>query len=461
MIYDRWETSGAFKPTGSGEPFFIPMPPPNITGQLHMGHALFATLQDILIRYHRMAGYRTLWLPGTDHAGLATQDKLDDEMRAADLDPHGPDFPAFADSYKARLDGQINNQLRRTGASCDWSRYRFTLDDRYSKAVDTAFAICQERGMLYQQGDDLYLNMEALAGQLLGEIRSGNLKIIPESGTKTLIHFLENIEPWCLTRQIRWGHGIPGRDDVLDTWFSSALWPFAALGWPEDTDDLRTFYPAALIETGDDILFFWCARMLMMGLLLTGRLAFSTIYLHGLIRDKHGRKMSKSLGNGIDPIEIIERFTCDGMRIALAEGATPGEDMRLREEKLQAGKAMQKKLLNAGRFAQRFLIPEGEITHPDDLEIIARLSRARDDIGQRIARMEIHTAAQRTRRFLYDDFCGWYIEAAKDRLYREDISARKALTEAFGGLLRLLHPFMPFTTEHLYSGPGMLIEQQW
>ena len=439
------------------------MPPPNITGRLHCGHAMFTTLQDILTRYHRMTGANTLWLPGADHAGLATQEKLDAEMKAQGLDPEGPEFPAFARAYKDRLDGEINHQIRRTGASCDWSRYRFTLDDRYTRAVEKAFAICRERGMLYREGRDWFLDMRELAQDILKEIAQNNLKIIPESGTKTLRHFLENIEPWCISRQIRWGHRIPieGETDVLDTWFSSALWPFAALGWPDETDDLKTFYPAALIETGDDILFFWCARMLMMGKLLTGRLPFSTIYLHGLIRDKHGRKMSKSLGNGVDPLDIIERFTCDGMRIALAEAATPGEDMRLRDEKLQAGKAMATKLMNAGRFCHRFLTETGEITHPDDRTILDDLAAAREEIGSRIAGMEIHMAAQAARRFLYDRFCGWYIEAAKDRLYGDDPSAKRAITLAFDGLLRLLHPFMPFTTEHLHAGDGMLISREW
>lgn len=430
-----------------------------------MGHAMFATLQDILIRYNRMKGRNTLWLPGTDHAGLATQEKLDAEMIAQGLDPEGDAFPAFAQDYKSRLDGEINRQLRRTGASCDWSRYRFTLDDDYSRAVEHAFSICRERGMLYRDGQDWYLDMRELAARLLDEIDAGNLRIEPDCETKTMRHFLANIEPWCISRQIRWGHPLPieGETAVLDTWFSSALWPFATLGWPDATDDLQTFYPAAMIETGDDILFFWCARMLMMGLLLTDRLAFSTIYLHGLIRDKDGRKMAKSIGNGIDPLDVIAQYGCDGMRMALAEAATPGHDMCLRDEKLQAGKAMGTKLWNSAKFALPLMEAGHDITHPVDEIILIYLRETRETIAQHIDDLQIHLAAGEARRFLFDKFCGWYIEEAKDRLYAGDASAKSALYAVMDGTLRMFHPFMPFMTEEIRShyGTEMLITDSW
>lgn len=429
-----------------------------------MGHALFTTIQDIIIRYHRMRGHNTLWLPGADHAGLATQDKLDEEMRDLGLDPEGPDFYPFATQYKKRLGSTINSQLRRTGASCDWSRYRFTLDEKYSHAVKHAFAICEERGMLYKSKDDWYLDMSALAARLLEEIDAGNLRIIPESKDKTLRHFLENIEPWCISRQIRWGHPLPIENEtgVLDTWFSSALWPFAALGWPENTDDLNTFYPAALIETGDDILFFWCARMLMMGLLLTDKLAFNTIYLHGLIRDKNGKKMSKSLGNGIDPLDIINQYGCDAMRISLAEASTPGQDMRLQDDKLQAGKAMRIKLWNAAKFSLPLMQATGDISHADDIEIMTRMKTAMANIAAHLDAYEIHLAAAEARRALYDDFCGWYIEKAKERLYGADRSSQRALHDAFSLLILMLHPFMPFVTEEIASRfRSRLIDSTW
>lgn len=425
------------------------MPPPNITGALHMGHAMFTTLQDILIRYKRMTGHNTLWLPGCDHAGLATQEKLEQEMSSEGLDHHdGEIFDRFAAHYTDRLKHRITDQIRRTGASCDWSRYRFTLDKPYSKAVQKAFEICRERDMLFEQDDNLYLDMNDLAARLLSEIDAGRLKIIPAHEEKTLRHFLENIEPWCISRQIRWGHAIPDSADVLDTWFSSSLWPFAALGWPDRTDDLKTFYPAALIETADDILFFWCARMLMMGLLIMDELPFDTIYLHGIIRDKFGRKMSKSLGNGIDPIEIIDRFGCDSMRFALAENATPATDMRLYDEKFQAGKAMRTKLWNAAKFT----LPHyriGEITHPDDLEFIRKIKERISAIAGHLDDMSFHLASGEARKLLFDDFCSGFIEIAKERLYAGDHSAACGLSKGLDMMLRGLHPFMPFITEEI------------
>lgn len=438
------------------------MPPPNITGKLHMGHAMFATLQDILIRHHRMKGCDTLWLPGCDHAGLATQAKLDEAMRSEGLDPEGPEFDAYAARYREELEGTIQDQLRRTGASCDWSRERFTLDPAYTKAIDEAYRICRERGMTYEEGADLYLDMSGLAARLLGEIDNGNLRIEPAHATKTLRHFLENIEPWCISRQIRWGHPIPGRSDTFDTWFSSALWPFATLGWPERTDDLERYFPAALIETADDILFFWCARMLMMGLLIMDELPFRTIYLHGIIRDGEGRKMSKSLGNGIDPLEIIEKYGCDGMRFALAEGATPGQDMALQDEKLQAGRAAAQKLWSIARFT----LPraeDGEITHEADIAIMETIEEARRRIAEDIERLSIHGAARRLRELLFDDISSGWIGENHARIHEGCPSGRAtchALTEA---MLKISHPFMPYCTEDIHSRwrGGMLISKRY
>lgn len=427
-----------------------------------MGHAMFATLQDILTRYHRMAGFNTLWLPGCDHAGLATQQKLDEEMLAQGLDPNGPEFDAFAAQYRANLEGTIQDQLRRTGASCDWSRERFTLDDNYTRAVNRAYEICKRKGMLYANEKDLYLDMTGLAERLLGEIDAGNLRIEPTYATKTLKHFLENIEPWCISRQIRWGHPIPDRDDVFDTWFSSALWPFATLGWPDKTEDLETFYPAALIETADDILFFWCARMLMMGLLIMDKLPFSTIYLHGIIRDANGEKMSKSLGNGIDPLDIMDQYGCDGMRFALAEGATPAQDMSLKEEKLQAGRAAAQKLWSIARFA----LPraeKGEITHEADLEMISKLKDARMDIGGFLEDLSIHQAAQRLREFMFEDISSEYIGNHHKRIHEGCPSGRAACWILMDELLRIAHPFMPYCTEAAFSewAGEQLIGQDW
>lgn len=445
------------------------MPPPNITGILHMGHALFATLQDISTRYHRMKGDCTLWLPGSDHAGLATQAKLDALMIDQGLDPAGPEFDAFAESYKQNLQGTIMTQLRSCGTSCDWSRETFTLDDRYSNAVQAAWTKCLDAGLTYTEGDELFIDMAPLAARLLAHIDAGELEIIPAGQEGTIRNFLTKIEPWNVGRTIRWGHKIPDHDMVFDTWFSSALWPFASLGWPEDTEDMRRFYPAAMIETADDILFFWCARMLMMGLFLTDQLPFKTIFLHGLIRDKYGKKMSKSEGNGIDPLDIIERYGCDSMRFALAEAATPGQDMRMWDDKFQAGKALRTKLWNAARYSlshyERLGSPqkaEEQSKHYDDIDMLKRLTEASSAIGEAYGELRYHEAAHLARKFIFEDLCGWYIEATKSRLYDEnDLSALDTLMAALDGALRLLHPIMPFVTERIrqaYSAEPLITD---
>jgi valyl-tRNA synthetase len=460
------------------------MPPPNITGILHMGHALFATLQDISTRYHRMIGDATLWLPGTDHAGMATNTKIIALMLEEGLNPDDPAaFDAFAENYKKNLRSTISGQLRSCGTSCDWSRETFTLDEGYSRAVLTAMERCETAGMLYQKDGDWWLDMEPLAKRLIAELDDGAIEIIPAGQEGTLRNFIEKIEPWCISRQIRWGHKLPiwkssdmtnsgaqlvisdkspgegweRESGCLDTWFSSALWPFATLGWPDDTEDMRQFYPAAMIETADDILFFWCARMLMMGLLLTDQLPFKTIFLHGLIRDKFGKKMSKSDNNGIDPLDIIDRYGCDSMRFALAEAATPGQDMRMWDDKFQAGKAMRTKLWNAAKYAlghyDRLGRPEMALPsdlHADDAEMIQRAETASGAILGAYGYLRYHEAAHELRRFIFDDLCGWYIEATKSRLYDEnDLGALQTMMWALDKACRLAHPIMPFVTERI------------
>ncbi len=454
-----------------------------------MGHALFATLQDISIRFQRMQGKAALWLPGTDHAGLATQGKIDALMTEQGLDPAGPDFYDFAESYKQTLGGEINQQLRRTGASCDWNRYTFTLDSNYGRSVTHALRICHEQGMLYESDGQWYLDMSRLAEDLRRDIDNGEITIIPESGANTLRHgFLDTIEPWCISRQIRWGHTLPiwrGADGLitisdedipgaireegcLDTWFSSSLWPFATLGWPEDTEDLRRFYPAAMIETADDIIFFWCARMLMMGQLLTGQRPFKTIFLHGLIRDEQGRKFSKSLDNGIDPLEIIDKYGCDAMRFALAEQTRPGIDMPLRDEYFINARNIRTKLWNASKFAlshlRRMGSPLDSPKQSSDLKMMSLLQEAMENASGYLEGLNYAAAALEARRALYDIFCGWYLEEIKSRLYEENDPA--ALSSLLGGLemcLQMLHPFMPFVTEHIWGqfNDSDLITSKW
>lgn len=451
-----------------------------------MGHALFTTLQDISIRNARFEGKAALWLPGTDHAGLATQQKLDEAMLAQGLDPKGPAFDAFAETYKANLSGEINQQIRRTGASCDWSRYTFTLDKSYSDAVIEALARIHAQGLLYTTDNQWFIDMRIPAKELRNRMIRGELKIIPEHENKTLIHFLDNIEPWNISRQIRWGHKLPiwtkgekifiglegpegyqREEGCLDTWFSSALWPFATLGWPNDTPDMRKFYPADMIETADDILFFWCARMLMMGLLLTDKMPFQTIYLHGIMRDKQGRKMSKSLGNGIDPLTIIDRYGCDAMRYALAEATQPAQDMKMWDEKFQAGKATATKLWNAARFAEHHLrrigITAMSSTHERDEALLEHLRERQEHIRALYKDLEFSKAAIECRRILFDDFCGSYLEDIKERLYADDAEALSALMDGLRILLKLFHPIMPFITESIWGRffPGMLISQRW
>lgn len=456
-----------------------------------MGHALFATLQDISTRYNRMKGRPTLWLPGTDHAGLATQAKLEEAMLEKGLDPRGEGFDSFAEEYKRNLKSTITSQLRRCGASCDWDRETFTLDEEYSLAVTEAMSRCHSAGMLYFENGQWWLDMSTLAARLLMHLDHGDIEIIPSGKEGTLRNFLNNIEPWCISRQIRWGHKLPiwkkGADVIisdscprdgykqeqgcLDTWFSSALWPFATLGWPNDTDDMRKFYPASMIETAEDILFFWCARMMMMGLLLTDQLPFKTIFLHGLIRDENGDKMSKSKGNGIDPLDIIDQYGCDAMRISLAESATPGQDMRMWDEKFKAGKSISTKLWNASKYTlshwNKMGCPdniEGGSSNIIDLEMIKRTNQARDDITRELDALRYHEAAQRLRHFIFDDFCSWYIEQTKSRLYDAgDMEALNTLMWSLDRMLRMAHPFMPFITERIrqaYS-PTPLISDTW
>ncbi len=447
------------------------MPPPNITGKLHMGHALFATLQDISIRFQRMHGRAALWLPGTDHAGLATQAKIDEEMLSQGLDPTGDDFIAYAADYRANLKSTITDQLRRCGASADWSRETFTLDDRYAEAVQEAWKRITEAGLTYREGDDIMIDMKAMAADLLACLDRGEIEIIPSGGEGTLRNFLNNIEPWNVGRDIRWGHPIPGTDKVFDTWFSSSLWPFATLGWPHQTDDLEKFYPAAMIETADDILFFWCARMLMMGRFLTGQLPFRTIFLHGLVRDKDGRKMSKSLGNGIDPLEIIDRYGCDAMRFALTEAATPGQDMRMWDERFQAAKALRTKLWNVSKYAlnhwdrmgsppiERPLAPQGE-----DAVMLARMDTTIAEMAGMLESLTYHEAAHTMRSFIFEELSSRYIEATKSRLYDDnDTEALQTLMWCLDATLRLLHPMMPFVTERIRSAYSStwLIEERF
>ena len=682
-IYKLWMERGYFTPQVDPDksPFVIIMPPPNVTGELHLGHALDGTLQDALARWHRMQGEPVLWLPGTDHAGIATQVVVERELEREGLTRHDLGRERFVErvwEWVRKYGGVITSQQQRLGASCDWSRERFTLDPGPNAAVRTTFVNLYNKGLIYRgnriinwcprcatalsdlevvhaeeqgklyyirylyeegdgsvtvattrpetllgdtavavnpkdkrykhlakgtrlvlpilgrllpvvadeavdiafgtgalkvtpghdptdfeigqrhgldtlnvmnldgtlheeagpyQGYDRYRAREAIVEQLdregllervepygmsighcsrcdtvaeplvseqwfvrmspseppakpaIDAVKEGRIRIVPERFTKVYLNWMENIRDWCISRQLWWGHRIPvwycdecGGEtvtvvdptacnqcggtsivqdpDVLDTWFSSALWPHSTLGWPEQTEDLGYFYPTTVMETGYDILFFWVARMIMMGLQNTGKMPFHTVYLHGLIRDAKGVKMSKSRGNVIDPLQAVDLYGADALRFAITSGTTPGNDSRLGEAKLEAARNFANKLWNAGRFVVSSLEDaEGlsgwsalsEPLHREDRWILSRYNRLIERVNQLLGEFQLGEAERELYDFLWNEFCDWYIEMAKVRLRGGDASPRRVLAHVLEGTLRLLHPFMPFITEELWQ----------
>jgi len=682
-IYGEWCEKGLFTPTidHSKPHYSIVIPPPNITGQLHMGHALDNTLQDILIRYKRMKGFSTLWLPGTDHASIATEAKIVEAMRKEGLtkeDLGREEFLKRAWAWKEQYGGRIISQLKKLGSSCDWTRERFTLDEGCSEAVREVFKRLYDKGLIYrgeriinwcphcktsisnaevdyeeQQGhfwhiryplvggggylevattrpetllgdtaiavnpnDERYkhligqyvvlplvgrrlpivadehakldkgtgcvkitpahdpndfevgrrchLPMEVVmteearitenypkyagmdryearkailedlrAGGYLAEIeelthevgtcyrcgtviepmislqwfvrmvplaepaieavRDGSIRFVPERFDKNYFHWMENSQDWCISRQLWWGHRIPAyycddcgetvvsKDectvcpkcgghmtqdpDTLDTWFSSALWPFSTMGWPHDTEDLRYFYPTNTLVTGYDIITFWVSRMIFSGLEYTGQVPFDTVLIHGLVRDAQGRKMSKSLGNGIDPLEIIDKYGADALRFALATGNSPGNDMRFSDEKIEAARNFANKLWNAARFVMMNLeidkieLPAADALSAADKWILTKFEECVQSVSGNIERYEIGIALSCLYDFIWDVYCDWYIELSKaavsDKGSAQSLAAQNVLAYVLRETLKLLHPFMPFITEEIYNGlPG-------
>ncbi len=691
-LYQMWEESGAFKPKREEgkKPFTIVMPPPNITGQLHMGHAMDCVMQDAPIRYHRMKGDPTLWVPGTDHASIATEVKIVEQMAAEGVTKEqiGRDgFLERAWEWKKEYGGRINRQQRRMGVSCDWDHERFTMDEGCNEAVREVFVRLYEKGLIYRgdriinwcptcktalsdaeveyeeqashlwhirypaadggegvvvattrpetmlgdtgvavnpdderytalvgkkvilpllnkeipvvadeyvdrefgtgvvkmtpahdpndfevgkrhnlavirvMNDDGTMNenagkyqgmgalecrkqivaelqeqgylvkiedyshnvgtcyrchhtveplvsrqwfvkMEPLAKPAIAAVREGKTKFVPERFSKTYFNWMENIRDWCISRQLWWGHRIPAwycdecgetivskdtptacpkcgcahlhqDEDVLDTWFSSALWPFSTLGWPNETDDLKYYYPTSVLVTGYDIIFFWVARMIFSGIEQMGETPFSTVLIHGLVRDDKGRKMSKSLGNGVDPLQVIDQYGADALRFSLSMGVSPGNDTRFSTEKVEAARNFANKVWNASRFVlmnmdSRETIDETLLTLPDQW-ILAKLQDAISDISTHMEEGDFGLAANKIYDFTWSEFCDWYIELSKGRLLGEDEAqkrnVRAVLLYVLESLLKLLHPFMPFLTEevyqHLPQAEGMLITQQW
>lgn len=466
------------------------MPPPNITGKLHLGHALFLTLQDILTRYHRQCGENTLWLPGTDHAGLATDEKIKQYFSKLNIEPSKEDFLKKAWEWKDDFHKTITTQIKAMGASCDWQRERFTLDKKYLESSTYALKICHQNGILYKKEGQWYLDMSHLAQELLKALEDNQIQIEPLSGANTLKNFLKNIEPWCISRQISWGQQLPifmdeennfwiantleeaqqlsGKEnmnqeqDTLDTWFLSSLWPFATLGWPEKTKDYETYYPASIIETADDIIFFWCARMLMMGKICTHQWAFRKIYLHGIIRDKEGKKMSKSLGNGIDPLEMIEKHGADALRWALASQCNAGHDSQLGLEDIKIASQFMNKIWQAGRFilmhAQKMnLCHDGRMHSWDalrDFEI---------QYHNYLSKEKFLQSAQELQHFFKHEFCDKWIEQAKPLLYEGNLEKCQEGLAILYRFLLLFHPFIPFMTEKInsYFCQDLLISQEF
>ena len=690
-IYKSWLDAKYFhaKREPGKKTYTIVIPPPNITGQLHMGHALDNTLQDILIRYHRMAGYDTLWVPGTDHASIATEAKIVEAMKKEGLtkeDIGREKFLERAWAWKAQYGGRIIEQLKKMGSSCDWDRERFTLDEGCSKAVNEVFCNLYEKGLIYRgeriinwcphcltsisdaeveyeeqaghfwhlrypfkdgsgylelattrpetllgdtavavnpnderykdvvgktlilplvhreipvvaddyvemdfgtgvvkitpahdpndfevglrhnlevinvltpdakitddypkyAGMDRYearkaivedlkaegalveiedyshnvgtcyrcgttveprvskqwfVKMKPLAGPAIDAVKNGDTRFIPQRFEKVYFHWLENIRDWCISRQLWWGHRIPAwycadcgeitvsrtaptacahcgsknieqDPDTLDTWFSSALWPFSTLGWPEETEDYKHYYPTNTLVTGYDIIPFWVMRMMFSGLEQTGQVPFDTVLIHGLVRDAQGRKMSKSLGNGIDPLEIIDKYGADALRFTLATGNSPGNDMRFSDERVEASRNFANKIWNAARFILMNL-PENEpapyipqALAIEDKWILSQYNTLVSGVTDSLEKFELGMAVQKLYDFIWDVFCDWYIEIAKIRLNGDDeeqkATVRAVLVYVMSNTLKLLHPFMPFITEEIwqtlpYTGESIMI----
>ncbi|MBQ3109699.1 MAG: valine--tRNA ligase [Clostridia bacterium] len=677
-LYKKWCDNGYFhaEVDSKKEPYTIVIPPPNVTGQLHMGHALDETLQDILIRFKRMQGYNALWIPGTDHAGIATQIKVEEALRKEEgltrYDLGREKFLERVWDWKKQYGDRIITQLKTLGSSCDWDRERFTMDEGCSKAVREVFVNLYDKGLIYrgnriinwcpkcttalsdaeveyteQDGnfwhikypvegmtgrfitiattrpetmlgdtaiavnpederymdiigknviiplvdraipivgdehadkdfgtgavkitpahdpndfevgqrhnlpiikvmnddatinklggkyegmdryearkaivadleaggylvkiephahnvgqcyrcgttvepltsDQWFVKMAPLAKEAIRVVKEGEVKFVPDRFSKTYLNWMENVHDWCISRQLWWGHRIPAfycqdcgcmtvsktdidkcpkcggavkqENDVLDTWFSSALWPFSTLGWPDKTPELEYFYPTATLVTGYDIIFFWVARMIFSGMEHMKEIPFKHVFIHGLVRDSQGRKMSKSLGNGVDPLEVIKEYGADALRFTLATGNAPGNDMRYYPERVEASRNFANKIWNAARFVLMNIDIE-EISLPDapkmeDKWILSRLNSTVKEVTDNLEKFELGIALQKLYDFVWDEFCDWYIELVKPRLYgTDDVSrknAEKTLCYVLSNFLKLLHPFMPFVTEEIY-----------
>lgn len=441
------------------------MPPPNITGKLHMGHALFLTIQDSLTRFYKTCGYQTLWLPGLDHAGLATHDKIIRHQQEY-LCSYDEASHYISENHKSI----IIQQIRKIGALPDWDLLTYTMDEDYQHFAISILKILQEDNLIYFKDGQFYLQMQELAIELKQDIENNTINIIPSSETGQLFNFLNNIEDWCISRQIPWGIKLPFNEDMsfdlspshnhsLDTWFNSSLWPLASL--IKDPKLIEKFYPAQLIETGADILFFWCARMLMMGyyifknqerlsLKISSKYPFYDIYLHGLIRDKNNRKFSKSLGNGIDPLDLIEKYGSDALRLFIISRTGPSEDIKFNENELPSFKKFMNKIWQAGRFfsiyAEKHSI--AKITSEDSIA-----HEQLQSIQLKFIEFMNSYRFLEASRFIQHEFKSWFcdkwIEENKLAIQQGDITTIKNGLFIFQQLLILLHPFCPYITDEI------------
>ena len=692
-LYQKWLDNKYFhaEVDHSKKPFTIVIPPPNITGKLHMGHALDETMQDILIRFKKMQGYNTLWQPGTDHASIATEVKIIEALKEEGIEKEDLGREKFLErawKWKEEYGGTIVSQLKKLGSACDWDRERFTMDEGCSKAVEEVFIKLYEKGYIYKgsriinwcpvcqtsisdaevehvdqaghfwhikypvagtddyleiattrpetmlgdtavavhpdderythlvgkmlelplcgrqipivadeyvdkefgtgavkitpahdpndfevgrrhglqvinvMNDDATINenggryegmeryearkaivkdleeqgylvkikehehnvgthdrckatiepmvkpqwfvkMDELAKPAIEAVKNGDIKFVPERYTKTYLHWLENIRDWCISRQLWWGHRIPAYycdecgetvvakekpevcpkcgcthftqdEDTLDTWFSSALWPFSTLGWPEQTEELDYFYPTNVLVTGYDIIFFWVVRMVFSGYEHTGKAPFDTVLIHGLVRDDKGRKMSKSLGNGIDPLEVISQYGADALRFTLVTGNAPGNDMRFYMERVEASRNFANKVWNASRFMM-MNFEQADFSHVElsdltsaDRWILSKFNTLAKDVTDNMDKYELGIAVQKLNDFIWEEFCDWYIEMVKPRLYNDEDNTKAAalwtLKKVLSESLKLLHPFMPFITEEIYcnlTGEESIMLASW
>ena len=677
--YETWEKNGYFHaaPNPDKQPYTIVIPPPNITGKLHMGHAMDNTLQDTLIRYKRMSGYETLWMPGTDHASIATEVKIVEQMAKEGIDKRDIGREKFLErawAWRNQYGSTIVRQLRKMGSSCDWERERFTMDEGCNRAVLKVFKRLYDKGLIYRGdriinwcpscktalsdaeveyeeqashlwhirydapdksysitvattrpetmlgdtaiavnpndprytdllgktvvipvvgreipivGDEYcemdfgtgavkitpghdpndfevgvranlpvirvftddghinelggkfegmdrfacrkalceelartgnlvktedythnvgtcyrchttietlvskqwFVSMKELAKPAIEAVRSGAVRFVPDRFAKTYFNWMENIRDWCISRQLWWGHRIPAYycddcgemtvaetapvccpkcggalhqdEDVLDTWFSSGMWPFSTLGYPEETEELKYFYPTDTLCTGYDIIFFWVARMIVFGCEVMGKPPFHTVYIHGLVRDSQGRKMSKSLGNGIDPLDVIEKYGADPLRFSLVTGNAAGNDMRFYWEKVEAARNFCNKVYNASRFVLMNLDDDASYAYDEsqlslaDKWILTKLNQTIGEVTKNLDAYELNIAAEKIYDFIWSSFCDWYIEMAKSSLYSDNAAEKKrvsaVLLTVLSKSMQLLHPFMPFITEELYQ----------